>query len=1037
MKLEEFKNKYPEFNYNYYINFNYDLLKVKNILEHFDTIGKDEVRIISFESFKKYNPEFNYYYFLKKYEHFIKSYLLNNVNQLNICLTYCFFRKLWKDAFFGLINLNKYKEFITFYTNYYTNLFNYKYYFNKYPDLNENGLNNKSKLLNHWLKNGIKEGRIGSIKYIRTKIDYEYYLKKNPDLRENGIKNNNQVLKHYINNGVKENREINYYEKIKYLNIEFYKLYYEDLQEIKDDLSIIEHYIYIGISEGRLINIDDFINHTGFDWDFYVNYYKDINTIDNKIEAIYHYIKCGKKDGREFNYNKIIKKYNFDYNFYIKYYDDLNNNENESIKHFLIKGLDEGRYPNSSKIIFNFDINFYKNYYKDIQNLSNKDIIDHYIYKGSKEGRMKNNNINYLKTNEKKIIIIYSYYERKNEQKNQTNLSFFIKYGLDKSKWKNMDITTLIIINGKQCELLIPKREDIIILKRDYNGERDIGTYRIGIEYLENKYNKNLYEKFNYLFIINAGVFGPIYEYENLDKHWLDPFFKKIDKEKSVICSPLINFLKHSDPGGPGPRCQTYCSLIKINKIIYDLLLNTKISNLSENTDNKNSELIYDYIIKSHKEHNNTILIGEYGLSRILLNHGFNISCLIYDNLNYFDTNIYNYYSHRIDRNDDYKEEYFYKTVFIKNNWFISENKKDSYPVLYQKTINYNNKKLKFSKIYENFKIEYDYESLNLPNNINLADHHISILRDEKNNILYNCNCKKKSDITDCIWCCNKFKLVSQTKKETYNLFGYSEEVIIWPKQQKKNRSVVIYCHYDNDNIIKDYVIQGLKTLILLKYDIIFCTTCDEIKNVDLPFEINYFKNKGIGSDIYNYYEILSNKNFDNYKWILLMNDSILFPIHNLENMRKTINEIRNEQIDFWGLYESDEICIHLCSCFIEIKNYLIKDLLSFYEKKIKICNSTQDIIKEIECNQTNYLVKCNFKYKAVISYKNLEKCRSPLFNPVNINTCLNKKELFGIKWKYLGNYIEYEKINNYYLNYLMRYLKIGDKIPDIPNHFN
>ena len=75
-----------------------------------------------------------------------------------------------------------------------------------------------------------------------------------------------------------------------------------------------------------------------------------------------------------------------------------------------------------------------------------------------------------------KVCIIYVYYERKNEQKNQTNLSFFIKYGLDKSRWRNMDITTLIIINGHQCEVLIPERKNIL-LKCGANTKSDKGRY--------------------------------------------------------------------------------------------------------------------------------------------------------------------------------------------------------------------------------------------------------------------------------------------------------------------------------------------------------------------------------------------------------------------------------------------------------------------------------------------------------------------------------------------------------------------------------
>jgi hypothetical protein len=67
--------------------------------------------------------------------------------------------------------------------------------------------------------------------------------------------------------------------------------------------------------------------------------------------------------------------------------------------------------------------------------------------------------------NNSKIAIIYVYYERKNETKNQSNLSFFIKYGLDleKKRWANLNITTLFVID-KQTEVIIPNDESIFIL---------------------------------------------------------------------------------------------------------------------------------------------------------------------------------------------------------------------------------------------------------------------------------------------------------------------------------------------------------------------------------------------------------------------------------------------------------------------------------------------------------------------------------------------------------------------------------------------
>ena len=89
-----------------------------------------------------------------------------------------------------------------------------------------------------------------------------------------------------------------------------------------------------------------------------------------------------------------------------------------------------------------------------------------------------------------KIGIIYVYYERINEQKNQTNLSYFIKYGLNEKLWCKLTIETLFVINGHQCEVVIPTKPNIFVLKEDNSSDWE-GWYN-GIRYLENKYNNSL-----------------------------------------------------------------------------------------------------------------------------------------------------------------------------------------------------------------------------------------------------------------------------------------------------------------------------------------------------------------------------------------------------------------------------------------------------------------------------------------------------------------------------------------------------------------
>ena len=606
--------------------------------------------------------------------------------------------------------------------------------------------------------------------------------------------------------------------------------------------------------------------------------------------------------------------------------------------------------------------------------------------------------------NPPKVCIIYVYYERKNEQKNQTNLSFFIKYGLDKSRWRNMDITTLFVINGHQYEVLIPETEDIFILKEANCSDWE-GWYN-GIKYFENKYKEPIYESFSHLCLINASSFGPVYE-DGKDRHWLDPFLNKMSMESSIACSPCINYLQNTDAGGPGPRLVPHFSLIRIDKTILRLLTQTLIyPTAKDSIQKKYINYPKNTILGKKKDKIDAILTGEYGLSRVLLKYNFNISCLV----------IYTDKAVKLHIDKIYKEEsnkdIIFRQIFVKNVWRGNKQIRYSLPYFYNDIYTYINSTLNYKNVFRTKHHDYNYELLDINEFGQLVDTNDRLVPKYK-------------------W---------DTKKDFYNLYGYSEEFVLWPKIIKKNKSVVIYCHYDEDNIIKDYVITGLKTLIILEYDIIFCTTCSKIRNIDLPFKVNYFQNKKnirAGNDIFMMRDILSSEKINNYEWILCMNDSILMPIIDISVIKNIINKYRDN--DFWGIYLSNENKIHLCSCFIEFNRKCIGDLLIFYNKFLGSCKNTKTIVSNIECNLTEYLFNKGYKFDGIVSYKKMALCKCLMFNPINIYKYLqdpHNSNVFGIKWKYIGNYINYNKLSNHYLNYLMRYIKLGDKIPNIPNHF-
>jgi hypothetical protein len=574
-----------------------------------------------------------------------------------------------------------------------------------------------------------------------------------------------------------------------------------------------------------------------------------------------------------------------------------------------------------------------------------------------------------------KICIIYCYYERKNEQKNQTNLSFFIKYGLTENIWFNLDITVLFVINNYNCEVIIPKQKNIFILYEENCHDWE-GWYN-GIRYFENKFNKKFYDLFDYLCILNASTFGPIYE-ENNDSHWLIPFYEKMKITKSVACSPYINkwvkntcYIKY----GLSPH---FC-MIYISQHIYNLLINKNIK----------IEGFNNTVFGKKNNKYDAIITGEHLLSHILLINNYNICSLYPLNIDTYNCNI----------ND--REEFFHKnnnflkkTIFIKNIWRI-EKGQASLPILYDYCITYMNKKLKIKNIFENILFDYNYDNLLITNNINY------------------------------------YTNPANNNMEYYNLYGRAEEIIIFPKV-KKNNNCVIYAHYDKNNIISDYIINALKIFIYCEYDILFYTSSDKIINIDLsilPFKVNFVKNMGSGTDliIYNMgLKYILNNNF-NYEWIMMINDSILLPINGIENFKNSIMNIRNT-CDFWGHWDSNECEWHIILSPIEIKYKLINDVIIFFDEKIKLCTTKLDFIFNIEIKFAKYLLDRNYKHNVIININDLtidNALPCPTHNPYIIKQWINKKKTFAIKWKYCISYLNKNIVSEYF-NYLTRYLYYG-----------
>ena len=604
-----------------------------------------------------------------------------------------------------------------------------------------------------------------------------------------------------------------------------------------------------------------------------------------------------------------------------------------------------------------------------------------------------------------RIAIIYVYYERKNEQKNQTNLSFFIKYGLNDKLWSKLNLSTLFVVNGHQCEVLIPTTKPNVYLMKEDNCSDWEGWYN-GIKYFENTQGRKIWEQFDYLCLINAGAIGPIYE-PNIKDHWLIPFYEKMVKDGAVVCSPCMSFLPNTNPGGPGPKVVPIFSLIRCTEPIINLLTNVQVSctdELSIDTAFKPRSLELfntdqNTVLGSKRDKQDAVLTGEYGVSRIMIKNGYRLTSLLYNDDNFNCHNPSNWAINGNTEPDRYMsfngKNVPLTTIFIKNIW-RSENSYVCLPVLYDECKDFVYSKLNMKSIFKDIHtISYNYDLLNVK-----------------------VTGKGLGTATD--W---------STKQDFYNKYGSTEEIILFNKPTENFNGCLIYAHYDADNIVKDYVIQTIKAFRYFGYNILFFTASKTLKNVDvLPCNVFYVKNDGAGTDwkiwLHGCNYLLKNNN--NYSYIFLLNDSIILPVNGLTNFGKTIQQMRATS-DFWGHWESTEVEWHIVGTPIEFKYSMINDVKKFIKSIIPTCTNKIDYILKMEVKFAKHLVNMGYKWNTVIKINELETKNviCPVFNPINIQKWINNPSTFGIKWKYMISYLN-QNIVSPELNYLTRFLYYG-----------
>lgn len=227
--------------------------------------------------------------------------------------------------------------------------------------------------------------------------------------------NNEELIEHYLKNGINEGREYKYNLPDDF-DVKSYKDLNSDIENLTND-ELIKHYLYYGVNEGRQYkyNLPE-----DFDVDSYRNLNSDLNEL-NDNELIKHYIYHGINEERQYKYNL---PNDFSPDIYKTFYDDIINlTDNELKNHYFFYGFNERRLYN---LPYNFDYNIYRKLNDDLKHLNKLELIQHYIIHGFKENR---NYTNYIDDINNKInfidhiiwINLIKCYDRKDHMNNVLN----------------------------------------------------------------------------------------------------------------------------------------------------------------------------------------------------------------------------------------------------------------------------------------------------------------------------------------------------------------------------------------------------------------------------------------------------------------------------------------------------------------------------------------------------------------------------------------------------------------------------------------
>jgi len=285
----------------------------------------------------------------------------------------------------------------------YSAVFNADYYASHNPDISATVGTNPLALFNHFIINGMKEGRVASANF-----DVIAYRNGNPDLRWAFGANLPSYYWHYVVTGQKEGRTavgpvtlqpVTIFGGVDYSSIYDFNSYINNNGDLKavysnDDTGALWHFVTVGMGEGRVAS-------SNFNVVSYKKRYPDLRNAFGTNTRLYylHYLSTGKTEGRivtgdYFGGTTILNGVDYsavyDADYYQRHNPDIQKafslDDVAMLRHFVNYGMSEGR-----QAIDKFNVYTYQANYGDLRvafgnNL--KEYYIHYMTTGKTEGRV-------------------------------------------------------------------------------------------------------------------------------------------------------------------------------------------------------------------------------------------------------------------------------------------------------------------------------------------------------------------------------------------------------------------------------------------------------------------------------------------------------------------------------------------------------------------------------------------------------------------------------------------------------------------------